>query len=81
MFLLQVFLAFHDVVYIGANQYNILEELGIKFSWNPVLEAANTWDRFRIGEIRLRQDPDFTVRALAQCLLALSGSVFLLIIR
>ncbi|KAH7706646.1 hypothetical protein AAVH_26119, partial [Aphelenchoides avenae] len=119
MFLLQIFLVFHDLIYVEDNLKLALTNLGIKgISWidfphstewilgvkgsvlrfnghryylpgckaNDVqylqnsLPMCTAWYRFLIGELRLREDPEFTVRALSQCLLALSGSVFLLII-
>lgn len=46
-----------------------------------ILRMRDAWEPLLIGELVFRQYPEFTMRALAQCLLALSGSVFLLIIR
>lgn len=47
----------------------------------PRLPMCSVWYRFLTGELRLRENPDFTVRTLVLCLLALSGSISLLIIR
>lgn len=123
MFLLQLFLAFSDSVFIADNLDYILLELGFeelrltqghfrhssewlagvngtrKWTGDGVLDFApgcngvpgywddkalpwcKTWYLLLIGELRLREDPMFTVRALGQCLFALSGAVFLLVIR
>lgn len=42
---------------------------------------CSVWSRLLVGQLRLREDPEFTVRRLEICLFALSGSVFLLVIR
>lgn len=54
-------------------------------SIKPPLPTCSIWYRLLVGELRLREEIDsagaFTVRTLEQCLLALSGSVTLLLIR
>ncbi|KAH7689656.1 hypothetical protein AAVH_40345, partial [Aphelenchoides avenae] len=123
MFLLQLFLAFSDSVYIADNFDFILLELGFEelgltqadfhhsSEWladvngirkrvdgglldltpgcrglpgywpaDAALPPCSTWYLLLIGELQLRKYPVFTVRALGQCLFALSGSVFLLVI-
>ncbi|KAH7705319.1 hypothetical protein AAVH_27472 [Aphelenchoides avenae] len=45
------------------------------------LPTCDAWYLLLIGELRLREEPDFSVRMLELCLVTLSGSVFLLIIR
>lgn len=45
------------------------------------LPTCNAWYLLLIGQLRLREDPDFTLQILEQCLFTLSGSLFLLIIR
>lgn len=56
--------------------------------WNyDALPICSVWYRFLIGAVILREDPrfpgspEFSVRTLEQCLFALSGSGFLLIMR
>lgn len=51
------------------------------FRNEDALPTCGAWYRMVIGKLRLRESPDFTVRTLELCLFALSGSVFLLIIR
>lgn len=45
------------------------------------LPMCNVWYGLLTGGLRLREEPDFTVQTLEQCLFTLSGSVFLLIVR
>lgn len=45
------------------------------------LPLCPTWYLLLTGELRLGGDSDFSVRTLELCLIALSGSIFLLIIR
>lgn len=58
-----------------------------RFWNNEATPMCSLWYRFLIGEVLLRENPEypgapeFTVRTIEQCLLALSGSVFLLIMR
>lgn len=89
-------MAFQDLLYAWDTTH-FFDELGVKgyertipysFEWLAGIDrnrlqssAIPTWYLFLIGELRLRVGPDFTVQALFQCLLALSGSFFLLIIR
>ncbi|KAH7706930.1 hypothetical protein AAVH_25845 [Aphelenchoides avenae] len=126
MFLLQMFLAFQDVIYLADNIDHLMAKLGIEeFSWvryrhstewlagveanrtwtngtlvytlgckkfvdvwptnGPQIPLCPAWYRLLIGELHLREgtfdSPEgFNVRTLAQCLLALSGPVFLMII-
>lgn len=96
IFLLQIFLAFQDLVYVWDTSH-FFDTLGIEgyertvpysFELLAGLDRNSyrppyipSWYLFLVGELQLRVDPDFTVQALLQCLLALSGSFFLLIIR
>lgn len=108
IFLLQIFLAFQDLVYVTDtspifNKHDSVD--GVVFfnqsgshgssrtiphslEWLAGLDRIRlrpsdipAWYLFLIGELQLREHPDFNVRGLVQCLLALSGSVSLLIIR
>lgn len=45
------------------------------------LPMCAAWYRLLIGALRLREDPIFTMHVLEYCLFALSGSIFLIIIR
>lgn len=123
MFLMQLYLAFGDSVFIVDNLDSVLSEvgperLGITQAYFPhssewlagvnatrkraedgvlvftagctgfagywqdeALPPCSTWYLVLIGELSLRDDPVFTVRMLGQCLFALSGAVFLLVIR
>lgn len=107
MFLLQLTLAFQDIVGVadsfpeyflessewlagmkGTREIREIDGLmqftpGCIIMDNPDygIPTCGVWYGLLIGERSLRDDPEFTVRTLEQCLLALSGSVFLLIIR
>lgn len=54
-----------------------------KGSWDRdvPLPTCSAWYLLLIGELRLREEPAFSVHTLEQCLFASSGSVFLLVIR
>lgn len=57
--------------------YKILDD----YDSDDALPMCSVWYRLLYGELRLRKDPEFTVCTLEMCLFALSGSVFLLMIR
>lgn len=111
MFLLQLLLAFQDVVFVADNPEFIDEGFRHSTEWLAGVDATtkevdedgsmwftpgcdprgfwedeelpkcSAWYNLLIGELRLRENPDFTVRMLELCLFTLSGSIFLLIIR
>lgn len=119
MFILQLFLAFQDVVSIADDPESVGYELGPELTWADIPHSSewlagvnatrkwvegvleftpgctadgfwevlievpkcSVWYLLLTGELRLREDPDFTVQTLELCLFALSGSVLLLIIR
>lgn len=122
IFVLQLMLAFQDLVYVADNADLVSDDLGIEgFSWEhfrhssewlaglkatrkcidgycwiesgcktskdalsserPLVPMCSVWYRFLTGDLRLREHPGFTVRTLVICLLALSGSISLLVIR
>ncbi|KAH7718931.1 hypothetical protein AAVH_13601 [Aphelenchoides avenae] len=47
---------------------------------DATLPTCSAWYRFLVGELRLREAPDFSIRTLEQCLFVLSGSIFLVFI-
>lgn len=122
IFVLQMMLAFQDLVHIADNADSVADSFWIKgFSWDhfrhssewlaglkattkcsdgycwlvpgckitkdewlderPRVPMCSVWYRFLLGDLHLREHPDFTVRTLVLCLLAMSGSISLLIIR
>lgn len=124
MLVLQLLLAFQDIVFFTDNPQYVLAELGLDrlgvswadiphssewlagvnatrefYEWGysfspgcwywpeeegeeePLLPRCPLWYRLLVGELYLREDPEFTSRTLELCLLALSGSVFLLVTR
>lgn len=51
------------------------------YDYDDARPLCSLWYRVLVGKLRLREDPDFLVVTLEMCLIALSGSIFLLIIR